>query len=146
MSMKKTILSALLVLTTCFTACAKEKVITYPEMPLQAQRLIEAHFSKADVSVVMMDREMLSTDYEVRLNDGTKAEFDKDGGLTKIDCGTKAVPEALIPEAVRAYVAASFPNAFITEWGKDDRRWKAELNNGLDLEFNSKYEFVRIDD
>ncbi|MBQ7996948.1 MAG: PepSY-like domain-containing protein [Paludibacteraceae bacterium] len=144
--MKKTLLNALLVLTTCFTACANEKVIPYPEMPLQAQRLIEAHFSKADVSVVMMDRELLSTDYEVRLNDGTKVEFDKSGELTKIDCGTKAVPEALIPEAVRTYVKTNFPNTFITEWGKDDRRWKAELNNGLDLEFSSKYEFVRIDD
>jgi hypothetical protein len=144
--MKKTLLNALLVLTTCFTACANEKVIPYLEMPLQAQKLIETHFSKADVSVVMMDRELLYTDYEVRLNDGTKAEFDKDGELTKIDCGTKAVPEALIPEAVRAYVKTNFPNTFITEWGKDDRRWKAELNNGLDLEFNSKYEFLRIDD
>ncbi len=144
--MKKTLLSALLVLTTCFTACANEKVITYPEMPLQAQRLIEAHFSKADVSLVMMDRELLRTEYEVRLNDGTKVEFNGDGELTKIDCGAKDVPEALIPEAVRSYVAASFPNMFVTEWGKDDRGWKAELSNGLDLEFNNKYEFVRIDD
>ncbi|MBO5552937.1 MAG: PepSY-like domain-containing protein, partial [Paludibacteraceae bacterium] len=118
----------------------------YPEMPLQAQRLIEAHFAKTDVSVVMMDRELLSTDYEVRLNDGTKVEFDKSGELTKIDCGSKAVPEALIPAAVRSYVTTKFPNTFITEWGRDDRRWKAELNNGLDLEFNKKYEFVRIDD
>ena len=144
--MKKTFLTALLVLTTCFTACSGEKVISYLEMPLPAQRLIEAHFSKTDVSVVMMDRELLSTDYEVRLNDGTKVEFDGDGELYKIDCGTKAVPEALIPEVVRSYVATNFPNAFITEWGRDDRRWKAELNNGLDLEFNNKYEFLRIDD
>ena len=144
--MKKAILSALLVLSTCFTACSDEKVIPYLEMPLPAQQLIEAHFSQAEVSIVMMDRELLSTDYEVRLNDGTKVEFDKAGELTKIDCGSKAVPEALVPEAVRAYVAANFPNAFITEWGKDGRRWKAELSNGLDLEFNSKYEFVRIDD
>ena len=144
--MKKTILSALFVLTTCFTACANEKVIPYLEMPPQAQQLIEAHFNKADVSLVMMDSELLSTDYEVRLTDGTKVEFDKDGELTKIDCGPKAVPEALVPEAVRAYVTTNFPNTFITEWGKDDYRWKAELSNGLDLEFNSKYEFIRIDD
>ena len=144
--MKKSILSALLVLTVCFTACANEKVIAYLEMPLQAQQLIETHFSKADVALVLMDSELLRTEYEVRLADGTKLEFDKNGELTKIDCGAMAVPEALIPQAVRAYVTATFPNAFITEWGKDDRRWKAELNNGLDLEFNGKYEFIRIDD
>ena len=144
--MKKSIFSALLVLTVCFTACANEKVIAYLEMPLQAQQLIETHFSKADVALVLMDSELLRTEYEVRLADGTKLEFDKNGELMKIDCGAKAVPEALIPQAVRAYVTATFPNAFITEWGKDDRRWKAELNNGLDLEFNGKYEFIRIDD
>ena len=73
-------------------------------------------------------------------------ELNRAGKLTKIDCGCSAVSEALIPEAVRSYVAKTFPNTFITEWGKDDRRWKAELNNGIDLEFNNKYEFLRIDD
>lgn len=144
--MKKTILSALLVLVMSLTACANEKVIPFLEMPLQAQQLIEQHFSKANVSLVMQERDGLSLEYEVRLNDGTKVEFDKDGSLTKIDCGAKAVPVALIPEAVRSYVTANFPNAFIKEWGRDGRRWKAELNNGLELEFNSKYEFLRIDD
>jgi hypothetical protein len=73
-------------------------------------------------------------------------EFNKAGELTKVDCKQTEVPSALIPELVRQYVKANFPNAFITEWSKDDRRWKAELNSGLDLEFNSNYEFVRIDD
>ena len=144
--MKKTILRALLVLTTCFTACVNEKVIPYLEMPPRAQQLIEAHFNKADVSLVLMDRELLSTDYEVRLIDGTTVDFNKYGELTKIDCDTRPVPEALVPEVVRAYVTTNFPNTFITEWGKDDCRWKAELSNGLDLKFNGKYELVRIDD
>ena len=52
----------------------------------------------------------------------------------------------LVPESVQAYIKANFSNAIITEWGKDDRGYKAELNNGLDLKFNSNYEFVRIDD
>lgn len=143
----KSFLMALVAYSFSFTACtAGEKVITYPELPLDAQRLIEKHFQKADVSVVIMDREAFFVEYEVRLTDGTKLEFEKNGEFKKIDCGAKAVPESLIPEVVRSYVAASFPNTFVTEWGKDDRGWKAELNNGLDLEFNSKYEFLRIDD
>lgn len=140
-------LMALVAYSFSFTACtAGEKVITYPELPLDAQRLIENHFQKADVSFVIMDKEAIFVEYEVRLTDGTKLEFEKNGEFKKIDCGSKAVPEALVPEAVRSYVKTSFPNTLITEWGKDDRRWKAELSNGVDLLFDKKYQFVGIDD
>ena len=143
----KSFLMALVAYSFSFTACtAGEKVITYPELPLDAQRLIEKYFQKADVSVVIMDKEAIFVEYEVRLTDGTKIEFEKNGELKKIDCGTKAVPETLLPEPVRQYVKNQFPKDFVTEWSKDDFRWKAELSNGLDLEFNSKYEFLRIDD
>ena len=93
-----------------------------------------------------MDKGLLDCDYDIKFNDGRSLEFNKAGELTKVDCQQTEVPSALIPERVRQYVKANFPNAFITEWSKDDRRWKAELNSGLDLEFNSNYEFVRIDD
>ncbi len=143
----KSFLMALVAYSFSFTACtAGEKVITYPELPLDAQRLIEKHSQKADVSVVIMDKEAIFVEYEVRLTDGTKLEFEKNGEFKKIDCGSKAVPEALVPEAVRSYVKTSFPNTLITEWGKDDRRWKAELSNGVDLLFDKKYQFVGIDD
>ena len=143
----KSFLMALVAYSFSFTACtAGEKVITYPELPLDAQRLIEKYFQKADVSVVIMDREAIFVEYEVRLTDGTKIEFEKNGELKKIDCGTKAVPETLLPEPVRQYVKNQFPNTLITEWGKDDRRWKAELSNGVDLLFDKNYQFVGIDD
>ena len=41
---------------------------------------------------------------------------------------------------------AQFPQAVIVEWGKDDWGWKAELNNQLELKFNSKYQLIGIDD
>ena len=143
----KSFLMALVAYSFSFTACtAGEKVITYPELPLDAQRLIEKYFQKADVSVVIMDKEAIFVEYEVRLTDGTKIEFEKNGELKKIDCGTKAVPETLLPEPVRQYVKNQLPNTLITEWSKDDFRWKAELSNHLELVFNRKFEFVGLDD
>ena len=143
----KSFLMALVAYSFSFTACtAGEKVITYPELPLDAQRLIEKYFQKADVSVVIMDKEAIFVEYEVRLTDGTKIEFEKNGELKKIDCGTKAVPETLLPEPVRQYVKNQFPKDFVTEWSKDDFRWKAELSNHLELVFNRKFEFVGLDD
>ena len=144
--MKKILSIVLATLCLSFIACANEQIISFEQLPQTAQELIKTHFPQEQVSYVMQERDGFSMEYEVRFASGQKVEFDKVGSLKKADCGTQAVPEALIPEAVRAYVAAKFPNAIITEWSKDDRRWKAELNNGLELEFNSKYEFVRIDD
>ena len=120
--------SVVLMALCSLTACAKEQVITFDQVPEP------------------LDRGLLDVEYDVKFNDGRSLEFNKAGELTKVDCKQTEVPSALIPELVRQYVKANFPNAFITEWGKDDRRWKAELNSGLELEFNSNYEFVRIDD
>ena len=105
-----------------------------------------AHFDAAQIAYVLLDKGLFDDEYEVRFNDGRTIEFNKAGELQKVDCKLMEVPSALIPEPVQAYVKASFPNAFITEWGKDDRGYKAELNNGLDLKFNRQLEFIRIDD
>ena len=145
--MRKNLFATLLVaLSMCLNACAKDQVITVNQLPAEAKTFIQTYFASDSVSFVMQEREGVSTEYKVCFMDGSKVEFDSKGALKKVDCGTRAVPAALLPDAVRSYVASRFPNAFITEWGKDDRRWKAELNNGLELEFNSKYDFVRIDD
>ncbi|MBQ6985235.1 MAG: PepSY-like domain-containing protein [Paludibacteraceae bacterium] len=138
--------SVVLMALCSLTACAKEQVIAYDQVPEPAKAIVSAHFDASQISYVTVDKGLLDCDYDIKFNDGRSLEFNKAGELTKVDCQQTEVPSALIPERVRQYVKANFPNAFITEWSKDDRRWKAELNSGLDLEFNSKYEFVRIDD
>lgn len=138
--------SVVLMALCSLTACAKEQVIAYDQVPEPAKAIVAAHFDASQIAYVTLDRGLLDCDYDIKFNDGRSLEFNKAGELTKVDCKQTEVPSALIPELVRQYVKANFPNAFITEWSKDDRRWKAELNSGLDLEFNSNYEFVRIDD
>ena len=138
--------SVVLIALCCLTACANEQVIPFDQVPEPAKAIVAAHFDASQIAYVTLDKGLLDAEYDVKFNDGRSLEFNKAGELLKVDCKQTEVPAALIPEVVRAYVKANFPNAFITEWSKDDRRWKAELNSGLDLEFNSKYEFVRIDD
>ena len=144
--MNKLFSTLLLALSVCLTACADEKVITAEQLPATAQTFVKTYFADDAITLVMQDRDGLSLEYEVRLNSGSKIEFDGKGEIKKVDCQAREVPEGIVPEAVKKYVATTFPNTMITEWGKDGRKWKAELNNGIDLEFNSKYEFVRIDD
>ena len=138
--------SVVLIALCSLTACANEQVIPFDQVPEPAKAIVAAHFDASQIAYVTLDKGLLDAEYDVKFNDGRSLEFNKAGELLKVDCKQTEVPAALIPEVVRAYVKANLPNAFITEWSKDDRRWKAELNSGLELEFNSKYEFIRIDD
>ena len=138
--------SVVLIALCSLTACANEQVIPFDQVPEPAKAIVAAHFDASQIAYVTLDKDLLDAEYDIKFNDGRSLEFNKAGELLKVDCKQTEVPAALIPEAVRAYVKANFPNAFITEWSKDDRRWKAEINAGLELEFNSKYEFIRIDD
>ena len=144
----KTIMKLLLPMVfVLVVACSSEvRPTNFDQLPPSAQKIILDHFNKEDILLVTIDRDGLQTEYEVRFKDGTEIEFDKKGNLKKIDCGRFRVPDALIPAAVLSYVQENFPTAFITEWGKDDRRWKAELNNGLELVFDNNYKFVGFDD
>ena len=144
--MKKILSVVLLALTFSFTVSADERIISYDLIPEPVKALVAAHFDATQIAYVTLDKGLIDSEYEIRFNDGRSLEFNKAGELLKADCKATAVPAALIPEPVKAYLKAHFPKAFITEWVKDDRGYKAELNNGLDLKFNRKYEFVRIDD
>lgn len=145
--MKKLVFSILfMAFALSLDASTDGRIVGFDRLPQNAQQIIIQHFSKDNVLMVEMDRDGLRTEFEVRLKDGTEIDFDSDGNLKKIDCQDRRVPDALVPAEVLAYVNGSYPEAYITEWSRDDGRWKAELNNGLDLMFNRKYQFVGIDD
>jgi len=145
--MKKSILMAFVAAAISLTACAgNEKLITFAQLPAAAQTIVQDNFDAGNIAYVKMENEFFGKEYEVQLNDGTEIDFEGNGSLKKVDCKLMAVPEALVPAPVLEYVKTMFPQAFVTEWGKDDWGWKAELNNKLELKFNRKYEPVGLDD
>lgn len=145
--MKKLFCSILLMaFALSLNACTDGKPISFQQLPQNAQTIINQHFGQEMVMLVKLDREGMRAEYEVKLKDGSDMEFDSKGNLTKIDCKQSQVPDGLVPENVVAYVKTNYPDAFITEWAKDDLRWKAELNNSLELVFNKNGEFLRYDD
>ena len=145
--MKKSFFVALMAFVCSLSACAdSDQLITFAQLPAAAQATVKQYFDEANIAFCTMDREWFGKEYKVQFNDGSDIKFEGDGSLHNVDCKFRAVPEALVPEVVRQQVAAQFPQAIIVEWGKDDRGWKAELNNKLELKFNSKYQMIGIDD
>ena len=144
--MKKLFLIICMAVMIGLTACADGRPIPFEQLPANAQTIITQNFVKENILFVALDSEVFSTEYEVKFNDGKELTFDSKGNLKKVDCKYEPVPEALIPAEVLTQVRSSYPNAFIKEWKLDDGRWKAELNNGLELIFNKRYQLIGIDD
>lgn len=144
--MKKLFLMIWIAVTFALTACADGRPIPFEQLPVNAQTIINQNFVRENILFVALDSEIFSTEYEVKFNDGKELKFNGSGELIKVDCKYEPVPEVLIPVEVLNQVKASYPNTFIKEWKLDDGRWKAELNNGLELIFNKRYQLVGIDD
>ena len=145
--MKKSFFVAMVAFVCSLSACAdSDQLITFAQLPAAAQATVKQYFDEGNIAFCTMDREWFGKEYKVQFNDGSEIKFEGDGSLHKVDCKFRAVPEALVPEIVRQQISAQFPQAVIVEWGKDDWGWKAELNNKLELKFNSKYQMTGIDD
>ena len=131
------------VMAMCLPAQAdNDRVITYDQLPAQAQTLLKQHFANKVPLIITMDFD----DYKVMYQSGEKVEFDKKGNWKDIECKGSQVPANLIPAEITASVNAKFPGATITEIDRDRRGYSVKLSNGLELEFNKKFQIVELDD
>lgn len=126
---------------------AQDKVITFAQLPKKAQNFVTTYYAADQVVLVKEESELLSgKSYDVKLRDGVKLEFDAKGEWTEVDAELKAVPVKIVPASILEYVKKSFPNNEIVQISRSSRKYSVELTNGIDLEFNKKGQFVRIDD
>lgn len=139
-------LSIAALMTGSLTANAQDKIIPLSQLPKQAQAFLDKNGAISSISYVKMENSFFSKSYEVKMKDGSEFEFDKKGAWKEVDLKHKAVPSNLVPSAIKAYVAKSFPNNDVVKISKNASKYEVELSNGLDLEFNKKGDFLRIDD
>lgn len=117
-----------------------DRVITIKQLPAPAQTLLKQHFADKTVLIATVD----FNDYKVMYQSGEKVEFDKKGNWKDLDCKTSAVPTNLIPEQIKAHVKATFPDAIIVKLDRDRRGYEVRLSNGLEMEFNKRFQVVEI--
>ena len=138
--MKKLILAFIAIVSFGFSTAMAQN--TNPAIT----QFVEQYFPKAAVQMVMPDDD----DIDVVLNDYTKIEFRLNNEWKKVDCEHSttytSIPAELVPEQITAYVNSNFPNAIIKKLEKKYMGWEIELNNGLELKFNSNFKVMEIDD
>ncbi|MDE5725552.1 MAG: PepSY-like domain-containing protein [Duncaniella sp.] len=136
--MKKLILILTAVLLSVGVAYADKYTLKRENLPQQAREMLDEYFPKAKVAMIKVDKHLLKkTDYDVKLVNGTKIEFNNAGRWTSIDCRDRAVPDAIIPRAIRKYVTKNFEGVKITEIERKLKGFEIELDNGLELTFDT---------
>lgn len=119
-----------------------DRVITFEQLPAPAQTLLKKYFADKVVLIATVDFD----DYKVMYQSGEKIEFDKKGNWKELDCKTSAVPTDLIPEQIMTHPKATFPDAIIIKLDRDRRGYEVKLSNGLEIEYNKKFQVVDIGD
>ena len=147
----KSLLLALLACLFTLTSCEKKesedkKMIEFTSLPTKIQQMVAEYFPTLQVAAALRDKSSRDDAYDVIFTDGTQLEFSRKCDLTKVLCISFPVPEDLLPNPVRDYLTINYPENYVTEWSKDDSRWEAKLNNGLELIFDKNYQFVGLDD
>ena len=134
---RKIIAALVLAIASVTTAYADKYTIQRDALPQTAQQMLDEYFPKAKVAMIKVDKHLLKkTDYDVKLTNGTKIEFSNAGKWTSVDCKTRAVPENLIPKAIRRHVGKNYADAQIVSIEKKAYGYKIGLSDGLELKYD----------
>lgn len=111
------------------------------------------------VRVYFPDTEVIANikdglDCDVTLSDYTQIGFD--GSLfgklewDEVDCRhaslSTTVPTALVPAEITNYVNRIHGSQSVTKISKDNRGWEIELSNGIEIEFDKRFNVIDFDD
>lgn len=130
------------------TGQADEKVFTTDvnKLPENSRLFLSTHFNDMKISHISMEKNWLGVkDYDVILTDGTEVEFHKNGEWKDINRKGKPVPETVMLPAIADYVKTNFPESYVVGLEKDGRIIEVKLNNGIELDFDSKGMIRKID-
>lgn len=117
-----------------------------PAVPDAVAAFVKQYFPNATIAGVELDSDHGGMEYDIYLSDGTEVDFDTSNQWDNVDCHTKAVPAALVPQAIATYVKNNYQNMAITKINKEYHGYEIELSNGLDLNFDRSGQFMGVDD
>lgn len=122
-----------------------DKPIQVNQLPQTAQTFIKTHFPNNKVAMAKMETGWFDKSYDVIFTNGDKLEFDKKGVWTEVNCKYSAVPVAVVPEAIKKYVATNYPDAKMLKIERDKHDYEVKLSNGWEIKFDMQFNVIDID-
>ena len=143
--MKKFLLLLVSVFTLQFASADNDKPITFEQLPAAAQQFVKTHFEAEKVVFTKVEAEVFNKSYDVLFASGNKIEFDKQGAWTDIWCKYSQVPAAVVPQAIRQFVDAHYPNVQILTLEKDRYSYEVTLSNRWEIKFDTQFNVIDLD-
>lgn len=148
--MKNILLKLTLLFAVSFfvMSCEKEELIDANNLPAVAGAFLNEHFKGVKVRAVIREKEPLSgTEYNVLLDNNIEVNFDENGDWTEVKArqNISAIPTSFVLVPIVDYVKTNYENAEIHSIDKEKHGFDVELTNGLELVFDTKGDFIRID-
>lgn len=145
--MKKILLILLAAAALSTTRAVADNIaITAQQLPKAAQEWLSTHYPNCKVVTALHDRDITDNDYSVRLDNGTKVEFDSNGKWESVKSNSAKLPSGVVPAAIESYVSQHYPQSPIVKIERKRYGYEVELANDLDLKFDTKGNFVGLDD
>ena len=123
-----------------------DKPIQIGQLPTTAQTFITTHFKNAKVALAKQETELFDKSYDVIFTNGEKVEFNKSGEWTEVNCKINGVPDAIVPQAIKDYVKANYPDARIPKIERDRHEYEVKLSNRWEITFDNQMRVIDIDD
>ncbi|MCP2029451.1 hypothetical protein L1276_004638 [Flavobacterium sp. HSC-32F16] len=127
------------------SANAQKTVIKKEALPANAQTFLKTHFGSKKPSYILEDKEILSTEYKVQFDNQLEIEFDKKGNWKEVDGKNSKIPKSIVPKKIASYLKENFPKEKVTKIEIETYGYETKLTNGLELKFNLKGDFIKID-
>lgn len=133
-----------IILPLFFISCDKETILPETKVPAEITNYVDTHYPANPIIQVTKDNDGFKLTYDIVLQDFTKLEFNRKKEIIEIQSPNK-LPDSVIPTKILEYVFKNYASNWIISWDLDDKRQKVELNNGLEIEFSTNGDFLRID-
>ena len=133
-----------LMMGTTYSIAGDGYVVGIQQLPAGAQEVMTKCFADKTVLTILKER----NEYEVIFNNGEKIEFNKKGEWTEVSCHTTQVPDILIPNPIKMRIMADFSNTRIVkiDRSRNGKKYEVKLSNGLEVEFDKKFNIIKVDD
>lgn len=123
--------------------------VSNARLPKVARKYISEHFN--GVGIAKADKDFLSGEYDVKMDDGTELEFNKEGQIIEIDAPdgyvlSLRILQSILPDRAIESLRSLKSVQFVTSVEKTAIGYTAEIasNDDMEYQFNNHGELVSI--
>lgn len=141
--MKTFLLPVIFLLFVAFSAPAQKQ----EQLAVAAQKFMRDYYPSAKIKRLHIARLDVDKKYKLKLRNGTKMIFDQNGYVREIK-GKHTIPREAFPEKIKAYLQKNYSDNVAIKWiidPEEDFVQKITFRNGLELVFDKKERFLKID-